>query len=370
MLRSFYNLQRVNPGFQPDHLLTLRLALPPARYTTPQQISAFYQQLLERLNALPGVQAVGAATWMPLIGGGSQADLVVEGQPLPEPGQTPFADISLVTPDYFHLMGIVLQRGRAFNEQDNPNAPPVVILDELTAQRHWPDADPIGKRIRLGRNNADQPWATVVGIVRPVKLYGLARESNNAQVYRSFLQFSPLVANLAVRSTTDPTSLTTAVRQQVLALDRDLPIFNVKTMEQALTDSVASQRLNTLLLGLFAAVAFILAAVGIYGVMSYLVAQRTQEIGIRLALGAQASAVLRLILQQGMTLALAGVGAGVLLALALTRVLRSLLFGVSATDLLTFAGVSSLLLLVALLACWIPARRATKVDPLTALRTE
>jgi putative ABC transport system permease protein len=370
MLKSFYNLQQVNPGFQSDHLLTLRIALPQARYSTPPQISAFYQQLLARLQALPGVEAAGAGTWMPLVGGGGQADLVIEGQPLPAPGQSQLADISQVSPEYFRLMGIALQRGRTFNEQDNPNAPRVVILDELTAQRHWPNADPIGKRIRLGRDNTDQSWATVVGIVRPVKLYGLARQSSNAQVYQSFLQMPLLVTTIGVRAPTEPASLTTAVRQQVLALDRDLPIFNVRTMEQVLTDSVASQRLNTQLLGIFAAVAFILAAVGIYGVMSYLVAERTREIGIRVALGAQARDVLRLVVGRGMTLTLTGIGLGLAGAFALTRFMTTLLFGVRATDPWTFAVIPVLLALVALVACWIPARRATKVDPMIALRCE
>jgi predicted permease len=370
MLRSFYNLQRVNPGFQTDHLLTLRVALPPARYTTAEQIGNFYQQLLQRLNALPGVQSVGAATWMPLVGGGNNSPFSVEGQPEPEPGEAPLADISNITPDYFRLMGIALQQGRAFTEQDNLNAPLVVILDELTAQRHWPNTDPIGKRIRLGGNNPAAPWATVVGIVPPVKLYGLARASNHAQVYRSLLQFPQPTATIGVRAAADPVSLNTTVRQQVLALDGDLPIFNVKTMEQVLTDSVASQRLNTLLLGIFAAVAFILAAVGIYGVMSYLVAQRTQEIGIRLALGAQALDVLKHVLRQGMTLTLIGISLGLAGALALTRFMTTLLFGVNATDSLTFAVITVLLALVALLACLVPARRATKVDPMIALRHE
>jgi predicted permease len=370
MLKSFYQLQHVHPGFQSEHLLTLRLALPPAKYPTNQQIANFYQQLLERLNALPGVQSAGAATWMPLVGGGSNSPLLVEGQAEPKPGEAPTADISLITPDYFRLMGIELQRGRAFTAQDQQDAPPVVIVDEATAQRHWPNADALGKRIRLGSNNPNVPWLTVVGVARRVKLYGLARDSNPAQVYRPFLASPWAAATIGVRATVDPASLTAAVRQEVLSLDRDLPIFNVRTMEQVLANSVASFRQNTLLLGLFATVAFVLAAVGIYGVLAYDVAQRTHEIGVRLALGAQARDVLMLVVGRGMTFALIGAGLGLAGAFALTRLLKTLLFGVSATDPWTFTSIAALLLAVALLACWLPARRATKVDPLIALRHE
>jgi len=370
MFRSFYHLQRVDPGFQADHLLTLRLALPQSKYSTNQQIVNFYQQLFERLKALPGVQSVGVATWMPFVGGGAISSLIFEGQPEPKPGEAPLADISFVTPDYFRLMGMTLQRGRAFTEQDNQNAPPVIIIDESSAQRHWPNADPIGKRIRIGHLNPNAPWLTVVGVVKRVKMYRLERESNRAQVYRPFLDSPWPTTTIGVRSAVDPTSLTAAVRQQVLALDRDLPVFNVRTMEQAMANSVASNRLNTLLLGIFAAVAFILAAVGIYGVMSYSVAQRAHEIGIRMALGARSLDVLKLVVGQGMALTLIGTGLGLAEAFALTRFMKTLLFGVSATDPWTFAAVALLLSGVALLACYLPARRATKVDPLATLRHE
>lgn len=367
MVKSLYHLQRVNPGFQADHLLTLQLELPVSKYSTDQEIINFYERLLERLNALPGAQSASAAGGMPIIGGGTQAPFHVEGQPEPKPGEAPIADLASITPDYFHVMGMTLRRGRAFTEQDDQNATRVIIVDDSFAERHWPNAVPLGKRVQLGDNEI---WWTVVGVVGRVKQEGLERETNRVQAYLPFLQNPWRAMTIGVRSAADPTSLIAAVRQQVLTLDRDLPIFSVRTMEQILTDSIASYRLSTLLLSAFAAVALILASIGIYGVMSYSVEQRTHEIGIRLALGGQVWDVLKLVVGQGMALTSIGASLGLAGGFALTRFMKTLLFGVSAADPWTFATVAVSLLSVALLACYLPARRATKVDPLLALRHE
>jgi putative ABC transport system permease protein len=376
MIRSFYHLQRVDPGFSADNLLTFNVSLPQKKYPDPQQRINFYQQLLQNLTALPGVQSVGMATGLPLGNNGWQSGFWIEGRPEPPQGQRPLTEVALVGPGYFKAMQIPLLRGRDFNDQDVMAAPPdpkhpefrrptVTVIDEEFARRYWPDEDPLGQQITFWGGKV-----TVVGIVRRVKMEGLNTDSNRVQSYYPFNQNPSGSMSVVVRTIGDPTGLSNAVRQQVLAIDPDQPIYSVQTMGQIWTDSIAPDRLFLMLLGTFATVALILAAVGIYGVMAYSVTQRTHEIGIRMALGAAQSNVLGMVIRQGMKLALAGLGLGLVGAWLVTRTMSSLLFGVSATDPLTFVVISLALAGVALGACFLPARRATKVDPMIALRYE
>jgi len=369
MLRSISRLLAVDPGFNTDNVLTLRVALPEAKYTKDAQVVAFYKQVLERVRALPGVTSASVARPLPLTDDGWQTDFYPEGRPIPPPGQIPNSDFHMIDPDYLRVMGIPLIKGRAFTEADDDKALPVVLINATMAQRYWPGEDPIGKRIHLDGRNMAGYWATVVGIVGDTKQYGLERKSKT-EFYLPYLQRSVPSMELVVRTATDPLGLVNAVRSSVEAVDPDQPVYAVRTMGQYLAESVASRRTTMLLLGVFAGLALILAAVGIYGVMAYSVAQRTHEIGVRMALGAERGDVLKLVVRSGLKLALAGVAVGLVASVGLTRLMSSLLFGVRPTDPLTLGGVALLLTAVALLASYIPARRATRVDPTVALRYE
>ncbi|HYY56574.1 MAG TPA: ABC transporter permease [Pyrinomonadaceae bacterium] len=371
MIRSFLQVQKISPGFNPDRVLTMRLSLPQSKYAEAKQQRAFFEQLTARVSALPGVESVGAVNFLPMSKSGNMWSFAIEGR-----GNAvgPNLHFRMISPDYFRTLSIPLDRGRQFTEQDREGAPPVAVINETMARTFFPGEDPLGKRIKLASMTSPFPWLAVVGVVGDVKHYGLDEETK-PELYVSYLQ--PLLPNfnvsslfLAVRTTAEPAGLAAAVRREVAVLDKDQPVADIKTMEERLSESVAPRRFNMLLLAIFAALALILAAVGIYGVMSYSVTQRTHEIGVRMALGAQGSDVLRLVVGQGMILALAGVALGLLGAFALTRVMKTLLFNVSASDPLTFAGVAFVLSAVALLACLIPARRATRVDPMEALRYE
>jgi len=377
MIRSFYRLQRVDPGFVADNLLTFNVSLPQKKYAEDQQRINFYQQLLQNLHGMPGVQSVAMATGLPLGNNGWQSGFWIEGRPEPPQGQRPLTEVAFVSPGYFDTMRMTLLGGRNFTEQDvKPSTPPdpqhpafspptVTIIDEDFARRYWPDEDPIGRQIVFWGGKV-----TVVGVVRRVKMEGLSTDSNRVQSYYPFLQNPSGSMSIVLRTAGDPASLANVVRQQVLAIDPDQPIYSVQTMGQIWTDSIAPDRLYLMLLGTFAAVALVLAGVGIYGVMAYSVTQRTHEIGIRMALGARPGDVLGMVIRQGMTLAAAGLAIGLGGALLATRAMSSLLFGVSATDPLTFIVISIVLAGVALGACFVPARRATKVDPMIALRYE
>jgi putative ABC transport system permease protein len=373
MLKSFLRLQEVNPGFRPDHLLTAQISLPPARYAEDHKIITFYQELINRMKSLPGVQAVGISMSLPPNRLSLSNDFGIEGRPL-APGQTrPIAEEMTISPDYFTALGVPLLRGRFFTDADKAGAPPVLIINETMARHYFPNEDPIGKRLQTGDPNPNAPWQTIVGVVSNVKYTGLEAEETltmyTPYTTPDWVSWSRSMY-LVVRTAGEPLGLSSALRQQVRALDQDLPVVNLKTMEQVIHESVAAPRFRALLLGLFAAVALLLAAIGIYGVISYTVTERTHEIGIRMALGAQIGDVFRLVIGQGMKLALSGVAIGLAVSFALTRLMKTLLFGVSATDPLTFAGIAVLLAGVALLACWIPARRAAKVDPMITLRSE
>jgi putative ABC transport system permease protein len=346
----------------------MQVVLPQSKYSEPSVRSAFYTELLNRIESLPGVQSAAVTNFVPLLMQGDTVGITVEGRPDPGPGQEPDVVTRVISLHYFNALGIAVLRGREFNEQDK--AVDTVIINETMARRLWPGEDPIGKRIKVGSFNTPNPWMTVIGMVNDVRQFELSADPR-LQMYLPYEQIPSFPPNhLVVRTDVEPLSLATVVRQTVWDIDKDQPVSNIRTMESVLSESVARQRFSTLLLGLFAAVAMILAAVGIYGVTSYSVAQRTREIGIRVALGAQSRDVLKLVIGQGMKLAFAGVGVGMLGAFALTRLMQSLLFGVSATDPVTFVAIAFLLTGVALLACYLPARRATKVDQMIALRYE
>jgi putative ABC transport system permease protein len=370
-LKSFWRLQAVEPGFNPDGVLTLRMLLPFTTHPKTSQRAGFFRQVLERIRALPGVAAAGAVSRIPMAPGNNSGTMTGENPANPEALQAE-TEMRWASPGYFQTMGIALLSGRDFNDADIERTLPVAIVDESLARRFYPNEDPIGKRIKRGGPNSSRPWKTIVGVVRSVRNQRLDITSL-PQAYFPVFQEADEMYNLsfAIRSSGgEPQALAQSVRTAVLSVDRNQPVYDVKPLGQIVTDSIALRRLALLLLSVFAAVAVLLAASGIFGVMAYAVTQRTHEIGIRMALGAQTRDVLWLVLRQGLRLIGVGVALGWLAALGLTRLLEKLLYSVSATDPLTFGGVAALLVAIALLACYLPARRATKVDPMAALRTE
>ncbi|HEV3468003.1 MAG TPA: ABC transporter permease, partial [Pyrinomonadaceae bacterium] len=366
LVKSFVRLQQVNPGFDPRNVLTMYAFLPGARYPEEWQHADFFEKVLERARQLPGVEAAGVVSNLPVSGNFDRIGLYVEGHEAAGREDIPDPERYMVDAGYFKAMRIPLLGGRAFGPQDTAEAPPVVIVNEGLARRFWPEGGALGKRIRT---DPSRPWMTVVGVVGEVRHYGL-ETAPTMQLYLPHRQVPSQVMTLVVRCAGDPAALAAAVREQVWAVDKDQPVYNVRTMEQLLGESLAQRRFTMLLVAVFAGAALLLAAVGLYGVMSYAVAQRTHEIGIRMALGAQRRDVLRIMLGQGMSLTLAGVCLGLAAAAGLTRVLASLLYGVSATDPSVYAGVTLILTAVAFLASSIPARKATRVDPVIALRYE
>ena len=370
LLNSFWRLLQVNTGFDPRQALTFRLSLPDNKYSDPQAV-AFFERLQARLQNLPGARSASVTFALPFSRSHIGTDLDIEGRPVAS-GDRPNVDCQSVLPDYFRTLGIRLVKGRDFTARDDLNVRPVAIINETLARRFFPNEDPIGKRVRPGitATPGDAPMREIIGVVSDVRYRSLT-EDVPPEVYMPYPQF-PISTGMwiALRTDADPRSLTGAARAEVQALDKELPVFEVKTLDQYASGAVAHPRFNALLLLLFAGVALLLTAVGLYGVISYSVTQRTREIGIRMALGAQTNDTLRLVVKQGMTLTLIGAAIGLGGALALTRMLRTLLFGVSAADPLTFGVIVLLLTVVAFVACWLPARRATKVDPMVALRSE
>jgi putative ABC transport system permease protein len=387
MIRSFYRLQKVNPGFSYEHLTSFSVSLPEKKYAAGDQREQFFNRLTENLRGLPGVEATAAASGLPLGNNGWQMSFVMDGRPRPPRDQTPLMEACLVTPDYFRAMNIPLKRGRYFTDHDNRSflggkdlskyselervgaGLNVIVIDEEFARRYWPNEEAIGKRIKLGTDERASVL-TVVGVVGRVKMDGLSQDSNRVQGYFPFAQIQNGDMTVILKAAGDPNQLIAAVRQQVRTIDSDQPIYSIRTMDEIRAESVAPERLNLTLLSIFAGIALVLAVVGIYGVMSYSVTQRTHEIGIRMAIGAQPRDVFRMVIGQGMMLALIGVAVGLVGAFGLTRLMTTMLFGVEPTDPATFAAIAVLLTAVALVACYVPGRRATKVDPVVSLRYE
>src|SRR5215468_10674276 len=363
---------QVDPGFRSDNLLTMQVTI---NNPDGNQVDSFLKQLQENVRRLPGVKSVALSNGLPLVSV-NHPNYFIEGKPLPKNGAEPVANRYTVSPAYFQTMGIQLVRGRVFTPQDTPTTPLVAVIDEALVQRTFPDEDPIGKRLSQSRDFSQA--YEIVGIVRHVEQYNLDSPAiRPPQFYFSFNQISAdrlpgstRRINLLLRTDVEPTSLSSAVRAQIAALNKDQAVFNVRTMDDIVSQSVAPRRFSMMLLTVFAVAALLLASIGIYGTMSYAVAQRTREIGLRITLGAQRENVLRMVIGEGMKLALIGVALGLIASFALTRTMKNLLFGVGTTDPLTFLGITLLLAAVALFACWIPARRATKVAPLVALRYE
>jgi putative ABC transport system permease protein len=365
LINSFWRLQQVDSGFDPRNVLTLNLTL--SRYSTTEQQVAFFNEVLARASQVPGARAVGLTSTLPLRGGPA-TEFVIEDRPPVNAGEEPSADIRIIDPNYFRVMGIPLRAGRPFAQSDSTAAPKVMVINESMARRFWPDQDPIGQRVTM-RDWGPPLTGEIIGIAADVKADGLDSEAR-PMIYWHYTQFPQIFSNIVVRTDGDPLGVVGAIKSQIYSVDPAQPVASVATMEQVLADSVATRRFNMLLISIFAALALALAAIGIYGVISYTVSQRTHEIGIRVALGAQGSHVLKLVVGQGMILALAGVGVGLGAAAGLTRLMSSLLFGVNPIDGVTFAVVSVVLTGVALAACIVPARRAAKVDPMVALRCE
>ncbi|HEX8144776.1 MAG TPA: ABC transporter permease [Pyrinomonadaceae bacterium] len=369
LIRSFMRLQQVSPGFEPKNLLTLNISLPRQKYREEQQANLFFEQLFQRIGAVPGVEAVGGIDPLPLSDSNETTGILLESQPALAPADRPEVGSRTITPGYFQTLRIPVLKGRPFTGQDREDAPRTVIINDALARRFWPNEEPIGKRLGFEDDEGKQEWREIVGVVGDVKHERLDAEAK-PEVYLPYSQSPRNFMTLVVRTSSEPAGMIGAIRDQVLALDRDQPVFGIRTMEQRLSKSVAQSRFVMMLLAVFSGLALVLAAVGVYGVMAYSVTQRTHEIGIRMALGAQTGDVLRMVVGQGMTLACVGVAIGLLAAFALRRVMSGLLYGVGATDPVTFIGVSLLLAGVAFVACLIPARRAARVDPMVALRYE
>jgi putative ABC transport system permease protein len=369
LVRSFIRLQQVERGFNPDNVLSMVVRLPFARYPEDAQLVQFFNQSMDRMRNLPGVRSAGMVNFLPLYGGlGSSTGFKIIGRPEPPPGQGPSCDVRVVDAGYFPTLGIPILRGRNFSDAEQREAKRVILINEALARKHFPNEDPIGQRLDVAM--FETPVVTeIVGVVGNVRYDSLIDEAPEA-VYFTHPDLSYPFMTLVLRTDGDPRAIAPAVQREIRALDPNQPVSDVRTMDQVMSEAVSRSRFNTLLLALFAGLATLLSAVGIFGVMNYSVALRTREIGLRLAVGAQPRQVLLLVLKQGLILTVAGVGLGLLAAFALTRLLTGLLFGVEAVDATTFATISLLLMFVSLLACYLPARRAMRIDPMTALRYE
>jgi putative ABC transport system permease protein len=364
LFRSFTSLLAVDAGFRPENLLTWQVNLPD-RLSTPEQRDAFYVEFLSRMRALPGVISVGGTSRLPLGSTGLTTSLDIDGQPRPS-AEWPEVQFRRSVGDYFQTMAIPVLRGRTFTFDDHRTAPPVAVINQVLAARFFPGQDPVGQRVRMG---ATQPWVTIIGVVGDVK-HGALDEELQPEMYMNHMQGSLLSPYMAIRTTTDASSMMEMVRAEARAIDRDLPVYRMETMEAVRLNSLAQRRFVLLLVGIFGAVALALAAVGVYGVMSLLVSERTQEVGVRLALGAHPSQVLKMLVGHATRLAVIGVVVGIALSLVLMPLLTTQLYAVQPRDPLTLAGVPAVLIAVALLAALIPARRAMRVDPVKALRYE
>lgn len=370
LIRSFVNVIRLDPGFRTNHVLTGYINLPEPRYADSSKQVAFFQQALRRIHALPGVQNVAVGNSVPLTGMNDQGSFQIEGRPEPPVGQDgPHANRPRVSIDYFTTMGIQLVQGRLFNGHDVTDSPYVVVISDLAARTYWPSESPIGKRVSVDFLNGKPQWRQIVGIVRSTRHFGLEAPPK-PEIYLPYTQASTPFMILVVRTKGDPSGLVPAIRHEIAAIDPQEAGFGFQTMEELMANSESRRRFQVILLTVFAALATFLAAIGIYGVMSYTIAQRTGEIGLRMALGALPREVVYMVLKQGITVTTIGMIIGIVGSIALSRVFAGLLFGVSPLDPLTFAGVIILLLSTAMLSTYVPSRGAARIDPLIALRDE
>ena len=367
MVKSFMRLQNVDPGLDASNLLTFQISLPQSKYGDDPKSSNFYKQLQERLKSLPGVESVSGTTVLPMDGTSNYTSFTIEGRPPLAQGEFLFAEHIGIFPDYFRTFRIPLLKGQEFNAQMGHGTPPVVIINESMAKLHWPNEDPVGKRIQIDYDQGVP--REIVGVVSNVKHFGLDAPPK-PEMYVPQYQYEYLSSYLTVRTSSDPMTLAGAVAGATREVDPDLPIYNIRTMEETISTSVARQRFSMLLMSIFAGVAAILSCIGLYGVIAYSVNQRKQEMGIRIALGAQSAHILKLIIGYALKLALIGVGISLVGAFLLTRVLSSLLYGVSTKDPIAFAAIAFLLIFMAILSSFIPARKATRVNPIVALRSE
>jgi predicted permease len=366
LIRSFDRLLKVSVGFKPERLLSLEYRLPRNKYKDPAAQWNFHRQVVEKIQEIPGVQSASLVRGLPFSGNGGTVAITFPDREAPPKGQEPEVLFNTAMPNYFETIGIPFIKGRLFGNQDQVNTPTVLIINQFMAQRYWPGQDPLGKQIKLVEDNI---LGTVVGVVGDAKQYWLEEETRS-QLYAAYSQQPGIFATAVIRTSVEPLSLSEPVRQAVWKVDPDQPMWKIRTVEYLVDRSVADRKFLLALMGIFASLALVLTMIGLYGVISYLVNQRTQEIGIRMALGAQMGDILRMVLKQGMVLVLLGVALGLSAAWLLTRLMGRLLYQVSATDPLTYASLATLLIVVALVACYLPARRATKVDPLVALRYE
>jgi putative ABC transport system permease protein len=371
MLRSFEKLLHLDPGFRADHVLVVRTPLPRQKYEAFAPRAAFYSEVLARVAGLPGVTAAGYTTWVPLTNSGGATGITIEGRPQPASGEIPIPNCRIISNDYIRALGMKLIDGRVLDQRDGTTAPPVALINQTMARNLWPGENAIGRRFKLGSYSEPSPWITIVGIVGDVHQAGLDSPAR-PEMYLPYLQqdfgFEP--EYLVVRTAGDPMRMADAVRQQVWAVDKEQPVAGAMPLEDLVDDTLAPRKTQAGLLGGFAVLALLLAALGIYAVLSFTVTQRTQEFGVRMALGAEPSDVLRMVLSQGARLFILGAVIGLFAAFALSRTLEHLLYGVSATDPASFALVTLVLAGVTLLACYFPARRAMRVDPMIALRYE
>lgn len=370
MLRSFVNVRDLDPGFRPAHVLAVETELPFPKYEDVKRRNAFFEQVLDRINHLPGVVAAGCTTWLPLTNWGGATGIIIEGRPAPRPGQAIIPNTRMISSNYIQAIGMRLIEGRTFDSRDDAGTQPVALINQTAARKFWGGADPVGMRFKRDDQSTPQPWITIVGVVDDVRQAGLDQPAR-PEIYLPYQQwdfFAP--GYLAVRTSGDPMALASAVREQIWAVDKDQPVTGVMPLETLLDDYLAPRKLQSSLLGGFAAFALLLASIGIYAVLAFSISQRTQEIGVRVALGAQRRDIFRGVLAQGVKLAGIGVAIGLAAALALSQTISGLLFGVTATDPLTLSGAVVVLLGVAVAGCYIPARRAMRVDPIAALRHE
>lgn len=367
LVRSYRQIGNSYPGFDPHNVLSFRIALPATRYPTPDSIVSFFRRASETLNGLPDIESTATTYSLPMSTVAlAWEPITIEGYVQKTSHDSIISNVRIVSPDYFRTMRVRQIKGRLFDDHDTKGGLEAVIVDEAVAERFWPNEDPIGKRLK--RANSDS-WRTVVGVVSDAKQYSAEKEPP-ITVYFPFEQYIARNMFLVIRTASDPSAMATSITSEIQALDPDMPVFDVNTMDQRLYDSLASRRFAMLLLGVFALIALALGGIGIYGVMAYSVSQRTHEMGVRLALGAQPGSILRLVVRQALALTALGIAIGLAAALALTRVMSSLLYGINATDGLTFVTTPLVLGIIAVLAAYIPARRAAKLDPMIALRYE